>query len=127
MAVKLPQIRQDWSAIIGFALMASPLAFLTLVLHEHYLGLTVLSPIMNWFASSELSIITAIVFLGGLTVAFALNTYALLGIRIRKDGTTFVSTISLTPRTWNVVVVLISGSALTIMMSYAIVENIGHA
>jgi hypothetical protein len=33
----------------------------------------------------------------------------------------------MTPRTWNLAVILLSGLVLTIMLAYAIIENIGHA
>lgn len=127
MAVTLPRVRQDWSAIIGFVLLASPLAFLTIVVHEHYLGFAMLSPFMNWMSSPSMDLISPIVFLGGLTGALTLTAYAVLGIDVRKDGETFVSTIALTPRTWNVIIVLVSGFVLTVMLGYSIVENIGHA
>jgi hypothetical protein len=127
MTVALPRIHQDWSALIGFVLLASPLAFLTIAVQEHYLGITLFMPFMDWMSSPTMNLISPIVFLGGLTAALALNIYALLGIHVRKEGGTFVSTIAMTPRTWNLAVVLLSGLVLTIMLGYAIVENIGHA
>ena len=127
MNVTLPRVHEHWSATIGFVLLASPFAFLTIAVYEHYLGITTLSPFMDWMSSPSMNLILPLVFLGGLTVALALNTYALLGVRIRKEGGTLMSMIALIPRTWNVVVVLLSGSVLTILLGYAIVENIGHA
>jgi hypothetical protein len=93
MTVTLPRIHQDWSAIIGFVLLASPLVFLTAPLHEPYLGMSLLSPFMNWMSSPTMNLISPIVFLGGLATALALNIYALLGIHIRKEGETFINTI----------------------------------
>ena len=127
MTVTLPRIHQDWSALIGYVLLASPLAFLTIAVQEHYLGITLFMPFMDWISSPTMNLISPIVFLGGLTAALALNIYALFSIHIRKKGGTFVSTIAVTPKTWNLAVVLLGALMLTILLAYAIVENIGHA
>ncbi len=127
MTVSFPRVHQDWSAIIGLALLALPLAFLSVAIQEHYLGITLFSPFMDWMSSPRMNLISPIVFLGGLVLALVLNVYALLAVQLRKKNRTLVGTIALTPHTWNIIVILISGAVLTVLLGYAIVENIGHA
>lgn len=115
------------SAIIGFALLSAPLAAIAVAVLEHYAAASILSLFIDWISSPTTNLVSPTVFLGSLTVASALNIYALLHIRIHKAGKTFVGTIASSPRMSNVAAALVSASTLTVPLRYAAVENTSHS
>ncbi len=127
MEIAFPGVHRSASAIIGFALLSAPLAFLTTAVIEHYAGVSILSPFTDWISSPTMNLVSPIVLLGSLTVALFLNLYALIQIHIHKTGKTFVGMIVFSPGISNMAVALVSASILAVLLGYAVVENIGHS
>ncbi len=62
-------------------------------------------------------------FLGGLTLALALNVYAVLGLSVGKEDGAIVSTVRLRIKFPNIAVAVVSFLLLFVLVGYAFLEN----
>ncbi len=114
---------------IGFALLLAPLFFVSASLLKYGLGIGLLfDPLEHSIFSDPqrlrvFNLVSPIIFLGGLGVALALNTHALLRLSVSREDGALVGTVRLEPRLLNMVVVAVSASLLVILLGYAFLEN----
>ncbi len=116
-------------AVIGFALMLAPSLFVAGNILEYELGLVgVLAPLDALLADparKELfDLASPFVFLGGLLGAVVINLYPVMRLDLSRHEGTFVGTISVRNRPWNLAVVAAGGLILLMMFAYLAVENL---
>jgi hypothetical protein len=66
------------------------------------------------------------VFLGGLGLALALNTYAVLRLSVSKEDGAIVSTVRLRIKFLNIAMIATSSLLLVTLLGYAFLENFTH-
>ena len=65
-------------------------------------------------------------FLSGLCLALALNTYAVTRVNVRRDAGTLVSTVRIKLELWNIAVAAASILLLATLLGYVFLENITY-
>jgi hypothetical protein len=115
-------------AVIGFVLLLAPLYFVSASLLKYGLGVGLLFDPLEAFLSVEgrrvvFNVVSPVVFLGGLGVALALNTYAVTRLNVRREGGTIVSTVRVKLGLWNIAVAVVSMLLLVTLVGYAFLEN----
>ena len=87
-------------AVVGFVLILAPLYFVSASLLEFGLGVGFLFDPLETFLSvagrrAVFNAVSPFVFLGGLCLALALNTYAVVRLDVRREAGTLVGTVRL--------------------------------
>jgi len=118
-------------AIVGFLLLLAPLYFVSASLLKYGLGIGFLFDPLEAFLSvagrrAVFNVVSPFVFLGGLCLALALNTYAVARLHFRRENGTIVSTIRLKMSLSNIAVAVLSILLLTTLVSYVFLENFTH-
>ena len=72
------------------------------------------------------NLVSPVVFLGGLSLALALNVYAVVRFDINREDGTIVSTVRVTPGLWNIAVAVVSVLLLVTLVGYALLENVTY-
>ena len=109
-------------------LLAAPagLFLLANVLNELGIGL-LYAPIDALISGPQrqqiFNLVSPVVFLGGIAAALLLNFLAIAQLDLRWEQKRLVSTVTIEPRTLNVVLILAVGLMLTMLVVYAFVEN----
>jgi hypothetical protein len=115
------------AAMLGLFLAAPAALFLLAnVLNE--LGITLFyAPIDALISGPQrqqiFNLVSPVVFLGGIAAALLLNFLAIARLDLRWEQKRLVSTVTIEPRTLNVVLILAVGLMLTMLVAYAFVEN----
>jgi hypothetical protein len=115
------------AAMLGL-LLAAPagLFLLANVLNELGIGL-LYAPIDALISGPQwqqiFNLVSPVVFLGGIAAALLLNFLAIVQLDLRWEQKRLVSTVTIEPRTLNVVLILAVGLMLTMLVAYAFVEN----
>jgi hypothetical protein len=127
MDISLRRVPDGWIAGMGFALVLAPLVFVTTAVLES-LGVAFLSVYVDFFAIDPLglqlsNLVWPALFLGGLALALGSNLYAILGVQLRRDDEKIAGTLTVTPKLWNLAVMMVSGLLLATMVTYALLEN----
>ncbi len=125
-------------AIIGLALLLAPLYFVSASLLKYGLGVgflfdpleAVLSvvgrrEIFN-LVSPVVFLVAPVVFLGGLFLASVLNIYAVTRFEVSREDRTIVSTVRVTPGSWNSAVAVVSILLMVTLSGYAFLENFAY-
>ena len=125
---KEPIMQDRRLAVIGFVLLLAPLYFVSASLLKYGLGVGLLFDPLEAFLSVEgrrvvFNVVSPVVFLGGLGVALALNTYAVTRLNVRREGGTIVSTVRVKLGLWNIAVAVVSMLLLVTLVGYAFLEN----
>ena len=115
-------------AIVGFVLLLAPLYFISASLLKYGLGIGFLFDPLEAFLSVAgrrvvFNVVSPFVFLGGLCLALALNTYAVTRLNVRREEGTIVSTIRLKLRLSNIAVAVVSILLLATLLIYVFLEN----
>lgn len=115
-------------AEVGFALLLAPLYFVSASLLKYGLGVGLLfDPLEAFLSVSQrrevFNVVSPAVFLGGLGLALALNSYAVLQPSIGREDGAVVCTIRLRMRFWNTAVVAASSLLLFVLVGYVFLEN----
>jgi len=63
------------------------------------------------------------VFLEGLSLALALNVYAVVRFDVDREDGTIVGTVRVTPGLWNIAIAVVSVLLLVTLVGYAFLEN----
>src|SRR5215211_4761002 len=118
-------------AVVGFVLLLAPLYFVSASLLKYGLGIGLLFDPLEAFLSvagrrDVFNVVSPCVFLGGLSLALALNTYVIARLNVRREEGTIVSTIRLKLKLSNIVVAALSILLLTTLLSYVFLENFTH-
>jgi hypothetical protein len=113
---------------IGFALLLAPLFFVSASLLKYGLGIGLLFDPLEAFLSvaqrrDVFNLITPFVFLGGLVLSLALNTYAVLRLNISREDGAVVSTVRLRMKFINITIAAMSSLLLVTLVGYAFLEN----
>ncbi len=115
-------------AVVGFLLLLAPLYFVSASLLKYGLGIGFLFDPLEAFLSVAgrrvvFNVVSPLVFLGGLCLALALNTYAVARLNVRREEGSIVSTIRLRLRLSNIAVAVVSFLLLTTLLGYVVLEN----
>src|SRR5215210_3304809 len=118
-------------AVVGLVLLLAPLYFVSASLLKYGLGIGFLFDPLEAFLSvagrrNVFNVVSPFVFLGGLSIALALNTYVIARLNFRREEGTIVSTIRLKLKLSNIVVAALSILLLTTLLSYVFLENFTH-
>src|SRR5215213_4915106 len=116
------------SAVIGFVLLLAPLSVVSASLLTYALGVGFLfDPLkagLSVAARREVfNLVSPVVFLGGLSLALALNVYAVARFDVDREHGTIVGTVRVTPGLWNIAVAVVSILLLVTLVGYAFLEN----
>jgi hypothetical protein len=115
-------------AVLGFVLLLAPLYFVSASLLKYGLGVGFLfdplEAVLSVAGRREVfNLVSPVVFLGGLSLAMALNVYAVVRFDINREDGTIVSTVTVTPGLWNIAVAVVSVMLLVTLVGYAFLEN----
>ena len=115
-------------AVVGFLLLLAPLYFVSASLLEYGLRIGLLfDPLEAFFTVAGrrvvFNVVSPLVFLSGLCLALALNTYAVARLNVRREEGSIVSTIRLRLRLSNIAVAVVSFLLLTTLLGYVFLEN----
>jgi hypothetical protein len=115
-------------AVVGSLLVLAPLYFVSASQLKYGLGIGFLFDPLETFLSASgrrvvFNVVSPFVFLGGLSLALALNTYAVARVNVRRERGTLVSTIRLRLRLSNIAVAAVSILLLATLLIYAFLEN----
>jgi hypothetical protein len=115
-------------AFVGLVLLLAPLYFVSASLLKYGLGVGFffdpLEAVLTVAGRREVfNLVSPVVFLGGLSLALALNVYAVTRFDASRQGGTIVSTVRVTPGLWNIVVLAASALLLATLLGYAFLEN----
>ena len=115
-------------AVIGLVLLLAPMYFVSASLLKYGLGVGFLFDPLEAFLSvagrRELfNLISPVVFLGGLSLALALNTYAVTRFDVSREDGTIVSTVRVRLGSWNIAVAVVSALLLATLVGYVFLEN----
>jgi len=118
-------------AVVGFLLLLAPLYFVAASLLEYGLGVGFLfDPLEAFLSVAErrivFNVVSPFVFLGGLCLALALNTYAVARLNFRREEETMVSIVRLKLKSSNIAVAVISILLLATLVGYVFLENFTH-
>jgi hypothetical protein len=115
-------------AVVGCVLLLAPLYFVSASLLKYGLGIGFLFDPLESFLSIAgrrvvFNAVSPFVFLGGLCLALALNTYAVARLNIRREDGTLVSTVRIKLGLWNIAVAAASIVLLATLLGYVFLEN----
>jgi hypothetical protein len=118
-------------AVVGFVLVLAPLYFVSASLLKYGLGIGFLFDPLEAFLSVAgrrvvFNVVSPFVFLGGLCLALALNTYAVARLNVRREDGTIVSTVRLKLKLSNIAVAVVSILLLATLLGYVFLENFTH-
>src|SRR5829696_7290773 len=107
-------------AVVGCVLLLAPLYFVSASLLEYGLGIGFL---FDPGRRVVFNVVSPFVFLGGLCLALALNTYAVARVNVRREERTLVSTVRIKLGLWNIAVAAVSILLLATLLGYVFLEN----
>jgi len=115
-------------AVVGALLLLAPLYFVTASLLKYGLGIGFLFDPLEAFLSEAgrrvvFNAVSPIVFLGGLSLALALNIYAVARLDVSREDGAIVSTVRIKLGSWNIAVAAISLMLLATLVGYVFLEN----
>ena len=119
------------SAVIGFVLLLAPLYFVSASLLKYGLGVGFLFDPLEAVPSvagrrEVFNLVSPVVFLGGLSLALALDVYAVVRFDVNREDGTIVGTVRVTPGLWNIAVAVVSVLLLVTLVGYAFRENFNY-
>jgi len=115
-------------AVVGSVLLLAPLYFVSASLLKYGLGIGFRFDPLETFLSVAgrrvvFNAVSPFVFLSGLCLALALNTYAVTRVNVRRDAGTLVSTVRIKLELWNIAVAAASILLLATLLGYVFLEN----
>ena len=115
-------------AVVWGLLLAAPAALFLLANVLNELGISLLYAPIEAFTSGPqrqqiFNLVSPVAFLGGIAAALLLNFLAIAELDLRREQHRLVSTLTIEPRTLNVVLILAIGLMLLTLAAYALVEN----
>ena len=115
-------------AVVGCVLLLAPLYFVSASLLKYGLGIGFLFDPLETFLSAPgrrvvFNVVSPFVFLGGLCLALALNTYAVARVNVRREVGTLVSMVRIKLGLWNIAVAAVSILLLATLLGYVFLEN----
>jgi hypothetical protein len=123
--VEVNERRLAWA---GLALLSAPLFFVAASLLMYELGIGSLFDPLEVFLSDPqrlriFNLVSPVVFLGGLSLALALNAYAVLQLNVGREDGAVVGTVRLEARFWNIAVMAVRLLLLVTLLGYFFAEN----
>ncbi len=118
-------------AVIGSVVLLAPLYFVSASLLKYELGVGFLfdplEAVLSVPGRREIfNLVSPVVFLGGLSLALALNVYAVTRFDVGREEGTIVGTLRVTPGLWNIAITAVSVLLLVILVGYAFLENLTY-
>ncbi len=115
-------------AVIGLVLLLAPLYFVGASLLKYGLGVGFLfdplEAVLSVAGRREIfNLVSPGVFLGGLSLALALNVYAVTRFDVSREDGMIVSTVRVTPALWNIAVAFVSILLLVTLVGHVFLEN----
>ena len=116
---------------LGVALLLAPLYFVSASLLKYGLGVGLLFDPLEAFLSvaqrrDVFNLVSPVVFLGGLGLALALNSYSVLRLNVGREDGAVVSTLRLEVKLLNLTVMAVSAALLAILVGYVFFENFAY-
>lgn len=113
---------------LGIALLLAPLYFVSASLLKYGLGIGFVFDSMEAFLSvaqrrDVFNLVSPVIFLGGLGLALALNTYSFLSLNLGREDRVLVSTVRLEMKLANILVAAASAMLLLTLVGYVFLEN----
>jgi hypothetical protein len=127
--IQIPQFNPRKSFLLGIIIMLPAVYFLAANVLKYNFGISFMHDSLDFIYSNKalfktFNSISPFIFLGGLLVALAVNMLTMLSINIENAKGIIKSTMTLTPKLANFAIVIISLLAFSLMLGYAIVENL---
>lgn len=118
-------------AVVGSLLLLAPLYFVSASLLKYGLGIGFMFDPLEAILSVAgrrvvFNVVSPFVFLGGLCLALALNTYAVARLHVSMEDRTIVSTVRIKLGLWNIVVAAVSILLLATLLGYVFLENVAY-
>jgi hypothetical protein len=118
-------------AVIGSVFLLAPLYFVSASILKYGLGIGFLfDPLEAFLSVAErrvvFNVVSPFVFLGGLSLALVLNTYAIARVNVSREEGPIVSTFRLKLKSFNIAVAVISILLLSTLLGYVFLENFTH-
>jgi hypothetical protein len=115
-------------AVVGSVLLLAPLYFVSASLLKYELGIGFLFDPLETLLSvagrrDVFNMVSPFVFLGGLSLALALNVYAIARLNVSREAGTLVSTVRLKLNLSNIAVAAVSVLLLVTLLGYAFLET----
>ncbi len=122
-------LKPKTAAVISFLLILPAFYFISASVLKYILGLPYLFDSLEIFYSSReilwwFNIISPAVFLIGLTSSLLINLFVMFSFKIWKENNTIHSDIIFKPKVVNIIISGISFLSLTVLLSYAVSENL---
>ena len=129
MKIQTHRLNSRKSFLLGIIIMLPAVYFLVANVLKYNFGISFMHDSLNILYSNEsvfriFNSISPFIFLGGLLSALGVNLLTMLSINIESAKGTLKSSMALTPKLANMVIVIISLLAFTLMFGYAVVENL---
>ncbi len=129
MKIQTHRLNYRKSFLLGIIIMLPAVYFLVANVLKYNFGISFMHDSLNILYSNEsvfriFNSISPFIFLGGLLAALAVNLLTMISINIESAKGTLRSSMALTPKLANMVIVIISLLAFTLMFGYAVVENL---
>ena len=118
-------------AVVGTLLLLAPLYFVTASLLKYGPGIGFLFDPLETFLSGAgrrvvFNAVSPFVFFGALSLALALNIYAVARLNVNREDGTIVSTVRLKLSLSNILVAAVSILLLATLLGYVFLENFTH-
>jgi hypothetical protein len=122
------KVNERRMALAGLVLLSAPLFFVAASLLKYELGIGVLFDPLDAFLFDPgrqhiFNFLSPVVFLGGLSLALALNAYAVVRLNVGREEGAIVGTVRLEVRYWNIAVSALSLLLLVTLVGYFFAEN----
>ena len=116
---------------LGVALLLAPLYFVSASLLKYGLGVGFLFDPLEFLLSEPgrryvFNLVSPVVFLGGLGLALALNTYSVLRLNVGREEDAIVSTVRLEVNLLNLAMIAVGSLLLVTLLGYVFLENFAY-
>lgn len=124
-------LRDYRMAGLGVALLLAPLYFVSASLLKYGLGVGFLFDPLEFLLSEPgrryvFNLVSPVVFLGGLGLALALNTYSVLRLNVGREEDAIVSTVRLEVKLLNLAMIAVGSLLLVTLLGYVFLENFAY-
>ena len=116
------------SALLGLILALLTILFFGMTASHYLLGIDWLwTPFEKAMANPQgkeiINAISPIIFLGGSLAALVINIFAVAGLKIKKVNQELVSTLVINGNVWNLAIIAVSFSLISLLLGYLVAEN----
>ena len=115
-------------ALLGLILVLPTILFFGMTASHYLLGIDWLwTPFERAMANPQgkeiINVLPPVVFLGGTLAALVINISAMAGLKIQKVNQGLVSTLVIKGNLWNLAIIAVSFSLISLLLGYLVAEN----